>query len=98
VREDASRAASVDAGVVDVLGGDGVLLARGRDDHGGGRGAVEPAWDAGADIEQRGDSVVVEDGLVAGAGSIEPQADVVAVSSSESGASRATVVMRWSRA
>jgi hypothetical protein len=59
---------------VDVLGGDGVLLARGRDDHGGRRGAVEPTWDAGTDVEQRGNGIIVEDGLTAGAGGVEPQA------------------------
>jgi len=63
---------------VDVLSGDDVLLARGGDDHRGRGDAIEPPRDTSADVEHGGDCIVVEDGLTARAGGIEPEADIVA--------------------
>jgi hypothetical protein len=63
---------------VHVLGGDEVLLPGGGDDHRGRCDAIEASRDAGGGVEERGDGVVVEDGLPARAGGIEAKTDVFA--------------------
>ena len=74
-----SRATPIQTSIVDVLGAQELLVAGGSDDHGRGGDAVDATGDAGGGVEEGGDGIVVEEGLLAGATGGEAELDVVSL-------------------